>query len=80
MMGEADERDRAAETITCAYFFLIRERMAGGGGPVWEEFAQINPDLLTWKGGILTRYYCEPTLASELAREVFILPDKGLPR
>jgi hypothetical protein len=68
------------ETITCAYFFLIRERMARCESAPWEQFAQLNPDLLTWKGGILNHYYCEQTLASDLAREVFILPDKGLRR
>src|SRR5579863_9796232 len=50
------------ETITCAYFFLIRERMARCPGVGWEEFARENPDLLTWKDGILSRYYCEATL------------------
>src|SRR5258706_7485657 len=49
------------ETITCAYFFLIRERMAGCEGADWEEFARQNPDLLVWKEGILSRYYREHT-------------------
>ena len=66
------------ETITCAYFFLIRERMARCEGASWEEFAQVNPDLLVWKDGIVNRYYREATLKSDLARSVFILPDKGL--
>jgi hypothetical protein len=64
------------ETITCAYFFLIRERMACLEGAAWEEFARHNPDLLIWKNGILSRYYCEATLKSDLARKVFVLPDK----
>jgi hypothetical protein len=64
------------ETITCAYFFLIRERMSRCEGADWEEFARRNPDLLTWKDGILSRYYCEATLKSDLARKVFVLPDK----
>jgi hypothetical protein len=64
------------ETITCAYFFLIRERMARGEGLAWEVFARENPDLLIWKDGVLSRYYCESTLKSGLAREVFVLPDK----
>ena len=34
----------------------------------WEEFARNNPDLLTWKDGILTRYYRAETLASDLAK------------
>jgi len=64
------------ETITCVYFFLIRERMARSGGVSWEEFADQNPDLPTWKDGVLSRYYCEGTLQSDLARDVFVLPDK----
>jgi hypothetical protein len=64
------------ETITCAYFFLIHERMAQAGGADWEEFALLNTDLLTWKDGILRRYYRESTLKSDLARKVFVLPDR----
>jgi hypothetical protein len=64
------------ETITCAYLFLICERMARCEGVGWEEFARDNSDLLIWKDGILSRYYQEETLKSELARHVFVLPDK----
>jgi hypothetical protein len=64
------------ETITCAYFFLIRERMARSEGAGWEEFARQNADLLTWKDSILNRYYHEATLRSELSRNVFLFPDK----
>ena len=65
------------ETITWAYMFLIQERMARAGGKQeWEEFARNNPDLLTWKGGILTRFYSEKTLASDLAKQIFVFPDK----
>jgi hypothetical protein len=64
------------ETITCAYFFLIRERMARFEGADWEKFSRQNPDLLTWKDGVLSRYYREGTLQSDLARKVFVLPDK----
>ena len=66
------------ETITCAYFFLIHERMARGQGVDWDEFAQRNTDLLIWKNGILTRYYREATLKSDSARKIFLLPDKCL--
>jgi hypothetical protein len=66
------------ETITCAYFFLIHERMARHQVRDWDEFACLNPDLLTWKDGILSRYYHEGTLKSDLARSVFVLPDKCL--
>jgi hypothetical protein len=64
------------ETITCAYFFLIRERMARCQGATWDDFAQQNPDLLIWKDGILARYYKEATLKSDLARAVFLFPDR----
>jgi hypothetical protein len=66
------------ETITCAYFFLIQERMARCEGADWEEFARQNSDLLISKNGILSRYYGDTTLTSDLARKVFLLPDKML--
>lgn len=65
------------ETITHAYFFLIRERMARSAGADWDEFAESNPDLLAWKDGVLNRYYQEATLRSDLARAVFLFPDRG---
>lgn len=64
------------ETITHAYFFLIRERMARFPADDWDAFAHRNPDLFTWKNGILGRYYHEATLQSDLARSVFLFPDK----
>ncbi len=64
------------ETITLAYFFLIRERIARSATDNWEQFAVRNSDLLVWKNGILTRYYQEGTLQSDLARTVFLFPDK----
>ena len=71
---------RYHETITHAYFFLIRERMArssaASGHNDWDEFTRRNPDLLVWKNGILSRYYQEATLQSDLARSIFVLPDK----
>lgn len=64
------------ETITHAYFFLIRERMARSGPAQWDDFARQNSDLLQWKPGILDRYYRDSTLQSDLARSVFLFPDK----
>jgi hypothetical protein len=65
------------ETITWAYLFLIRERLVRAGRPLsWEEFAEQNADLLVWNGGILQRVYRQETLASDLARRVFVLPDR----
>jgi hypothetical protein len=64
------------ETITWAYLLLIQERIARAGGrQSWEEFAEHNPDLLVWNGGILGRYYTAASLESDLARRIFIFPD-----
>jgi len=64
------------ETITWAYLFLIAERMRARRVGSWEEFAERNADLLTWKGGTLERYYTKQALESNLARQTFILPDR----
>jgi len=64
------------ETITWAYLFLIRERSARAlRTQTWEEFAECNPDLLVWRGGVLATLYRQETLDSDLARHVFVLPD-----
>jgi hypothetical protein len=68
---------RYHETITWAYLLLIRERMARAGcAETWEEFAARNPDLLIWKGGVLTTFYRQETLDSDLARTIFVFPDQ----
>ncbi|MFY9662637.1 MAG: hypothetical protein WAJ97_18600 [Terriglobales bacterium] len=68
--------ERYHETITWAYLLLVRERMARADrAQSWEEFAERNPDLLRWKGGILDRFYRKETLDSDLARMVFLFPD-----
>jgi hypothetical protein len=65
------------ETITWAYLLLIHERrQREGAAPDWEGFARDNPDLLCRQPPILDRYYREETLASELARRTFVLPDR----
>jgi hypothetical protein len=70
---------RYHETITWAYLLLIREQMARvGQEQSWEEFAKQNPDMLIWKGSILDRFYTKATLDSELARAVFVFPDRML--
>jgi len=69
--------DRYHETITWALVLLIRERMARAGyKQSWCEFARGNPDLMSWKDNVLGKYYREETLASDLARRTFILPDR----
>lgn len=73
------------ETITWAFLFLIRERLVeqtsrqGRRQPSWDEFVAENPDLINRKSrAILKDYYSEGTLTSELAKKVFILPNRSL--
>jgi len=65
------------ETITWAYLLLIHERMLLDPEADWEAFHEANPDLFTWKPSILDRYYTKETLDSDLARRVFVMPDKA---
>jgi hypothetical protein len=67
---------RYHETITYSLFFLIRERKARWPDHDWDTFESRNPELFCWKDGILSRYYKQSTLDSDLARSVFVLPDK----
>lgn len=70
------KQDRYHETITWAFLLLIRERQARTAAPcTWEQFAALNPDLLGWSPNILAKYYRAETLASPLAKSVFIFPD-----
>jgi hypothetical protein len=70
--------DRYHETITWAYLLLISERVARAGcAQTWEEFAEHNRDLLTWKGCVLSTLYRQETLDSDLARRTFVLPDRA---
>ena len=67
------------ETITCAYLFLIRERMDRDADASWETFVDTNQDLFRWKPSILDDYYAPDTLASERARRIFVLPNLSRP-
>lgn len=65
------------ETITWAFLFLIQERrhqLPADHG--WEEFARANPELLQDHKGTLARYYSKERLDSDLARSVFLMPDR----
>jgi len=72
--------ERYHETITWAYVLLVNERMArDGASQEWNEFARENPDLLDWKNSILSNYYSSELLESELAKRVFVFPDRVRP-
>lgn len=70
------------ETITWAYVALIHERMArthvarGGDSVAWESFAAQNADLFAPQNAVIARLYRPETLASDFAKNVFVLPDR----
>jgi len=66
------------ETITWAYLLLIHERMQRDGAPKdWDSFRTANSDLFDRKPSLLDRYYAPGTLNSDLARRIFVLPDRA---
>jgi len=68
--------ERYHETISLAYLLLIHDRIVTrGGGATWDDFAEANPDLLAWPPSILTRFYSQALLDSDLARRHFVWPD-----
>jgi hypothetical protein len=68
------------ETITWAYLFLVHERMAQGPETeAWGDFEARNPVLFIWRPSVLAAYYSHETLASKLARRVFLMPDRREP-
>lgn len=61
------------DTITWFFMLLIAERRIAGED--WSSFRNNNPDLFDRSDNILSRYYTPATLASDKARESFVLPD-----
>lgn len=67
------------ETITYAYLFLVHERMHRLKLPhTWETFQQQNPDLFVYPSPLLEQLYRPETLASDFARQIFVLPNRSL--
>lgn len=65
------------ETVTVAYVLLINERIERmGRGGTWEDFEAQNSDLFDRDRPILERYYKPETLKSDLARRIFVFPDR----
>ena len=65
------------ETITWSFLLIIRERIARADSPqTWAEFSSANADLLCWDENILKKYYRKETLSSDLAKRIFLFPDK----
>ena len=65
------------ETITCAFLVIINERMARQPDlDAWDSFAAHNADLFTDARALLHQYYHPETLKTDLARRVFVMPDR----
>jgi hypothetical protein len=68
--------DRYHETITWAYLLLLNERIQRQPVSSWQQFAALHSDLFDWKNSVLFRYYRQDALHSDLARRIFLMPDK----
>lgn len=66
------------ETITCFFMQLINQRRNAMQQPSWFVFRRENADLIEDAGTTLDRYYSKELLASDIARQQFLLPDKLL--
>jgi hypothetical protein len=61
-------------TITWAYLLLVNERLERGGhARSWAEFERDHPELFA--RDLLQRYYTPETMASPVARRVFVFAD-----
>ena len=63
------------QTITWFFLLLIAERRAKTSARSWVAFREANGDLLECSK-ILSRYYSQDVLQSNVARTTFVLPDK----
>ena len=64
------------ETVTWFFMLLIAERRAAGHRDDWFAFRRSNPDLFGNAEDVIRRYYSSEVLASERARQTFVLPDQ----
>lgn len=62
------------ETVTVAFLAIIGERRARTRAQEWAGFIAANPDLLD--KNLLLRWYSKSDLESDLARQVFCLPER----
>jgi len=64
------------ETMTVAWMLLIAERVGVDRDGAWEVFAARYPELFATPS-LVSRYYSDAVLASERARQHFMMPDLG---
>ena len=62
------------------HLFACKPRISRSVGTSRHRLSSVthsNPDLLQWKDSILKKYYREETLQSDLAKRIFLFPDKA---
>ncbi len=62
-------------TITLVFLSLIAERIDVTDHQNFEEFLERNNDLLN--GDLMSRWYSDPRIKDDLARRIFIMPDRA---
>lgn len=73
LAARAGAADKFNATVTLAFLSIIAERMRAADYADAEDFIARNPDLFS--RALLTRWYAPDRLASDLARQVFLLPE-----
>ena len=63
-------------TVTLSFMSIIAEKMVDSDAADFEHFYALNPEL---DRNLLTDWYSPQRLGSELARNVFLMPDQGNP-
>lgn len=72
------QEDRYHETITWAFFFLVRERLERmPEAHDWHQFEAANAELFDDHRALLGQHYSPGRLSSPLARTTFVLPDRA---
>lgn len=64
------------ETITWFFMILIAEKVAERPAAGWQEFSAANRELCNEGGTVLRRFYSRGRLNSQLAKQVFLVPDQ----
>ncbi len=64
------------ETMSWFFLLLINQRRTTTKATSWIAFRQENADLIRDFRATLSRYYSQEVLASDQARQHFLLPDK----
>ena len=64
------------DTITWFFMLIIAQRRIACADVDWTVFKEKNADLLSREANVLNRYYNKETLATDAARQSFVLPDR----